>query len=87
MNDKPQSPYKLQNDPLREVCFDVSTQDFQDFKFRFAAHGSIDAICANLFYQFVQAAKAQLPLATSVEQETTNNLRFNQMLSNLNFQF
>jgi hypothetical protein len=85
---KPQSPYKLQStSSLREVCFDASTQDFHDFKLRFPIHGSIDAICALLFYQFMQSAKLQLPMASSPEVEQENNERFTHMLSNLNFQF
>ena len=86
-NPKPQSPYKLAQTRNREICFDASTQDFQDFKFRFSTFASVDAICATLFYHFMQAAKSQLPLAESTEIEASNNERFNKMISNLNIQF
>lgn len=81
------SPYKLQQDRTREVTFDASHDDFRDFKFRFSAHGSIDAVLANLFYQFMQAARSQLPLADSTEVEDSNIVRFNQMISTLNIRF
>lgn len=87
MTDKVHSPYKLQPTPLKEVCFDASIQDLQDFKFRFSRHGSIDGICSSLFYHFMQAAREQLPLATSEELEASNLTRFNQMLSQVTFQF
>lgn len=87
MNEKPQSPYKLTEAPLKEIAFDISVQDFKDFKFRFSSFGSIDAICANLFYHFMQAARSQLPLAESTQLEDDNNQRFNKMISNIEFKF
>jgi len=87
MNDKPQSPYKLTPQSLREVCFDVSQQDYNEFKFRFATHGSVDAVLGTLFYHFVQSIKSSLPLAMTPEIEQTNNTLFNQMIPNLTFPF
>lgn len=84
---KPQSPYKSQQTQQKEVCFNVSSQDLKDFRFRFATHGSIDAIMANLFYHFVNAAREHLPLADSSETEESNNRRFAQMISELKFPF
>lgn len=83
---KPQSPYKNQPQALKEVCFDISEQDFKEFRFRFATHGSVDAILGSLFYHFIQSAK-QLPLAMTEEIETSNNQKFNQMIANLKFPF
>lgn len=87
MSDKLQSPYKLQPNPMREICFDISKQDFQDFKFRFPAHGAIDAVCASLFYHFMRAVNSQLDLPISTEIAESNSARFNQMIANLEFKF
>ena len=87
MTEKPQSPYKSHQVQLKEVCFNVSSQDLKDFRFRFATHGSIDAIMATLFYHFTNAAREFLPLADSSETEESNNRRFAQMVSELKFPF
>lgn len=84
---KPQSPYKSQQVQQKEVCFNVSSQDLKDFRFRFATHGSTDAIMATLFYHFVNAAREHLPLADSSETEESNNRRFVQMIPELKFPF
>jgi len=87
MQDKIQNPYKLQPTVLKELCFDASAQDILDFKFRLARHGSIDGALSSLFFHFMTALREQLPLATTEELEASNNERFNQMISRLNFSF
>ncbi len=85
MSDLIKSPYKIRKQETREVCFDVSITDFNELKFRLPRHGAIDAILANLYYQFVQELKAKIPLALNTQEQAYNEQLIARAISTLNF--
>ena len=85
MTEKPQSPYKSQQVQLKEVCFSVSSQDLKDFRFRFATHGSIDAIMATLVYHFTNAAREFHPRIVTGKQKNPTTAVLLKWFLNLSF--
>ncbi len=79
------NPYKLQQQPMKELRFDVSEAAHARVYAICPRRGWMDGILSNLFYRFVQEIESTIPLPTEVSNFSTNEEQVALILSRISF--